>query len=285
MKTASNHFFAVADYDLAATLDCGQAFRWRRQENGWHGVIEGRWVGLRQHADGIAAETCEPQPDWRWLADYLQTEIDYPRVIASLPADAQLQSAVKAHRGLRLLRQPPWECLASFLLSSTKQIVQIRQIIELLCERFGERVASPDGAAPWFAFPTAQRLALASESELRGCKMGFRAAYLSAAACAVARGELELARLQQLPLETARERLMELDGVGEKIADCVLLFACGHEQAFPIDVWVARALRRYYFRGRNIPLPRLRAFAAQHWRGSGGYAQQYLFHYARMAGG
>ena len=94
-------------------------------------------------------------------------------------------------------------------------------------------------------------------------------------------GGIDLNELGKLPLKPAREQLMSLPGVGEKIADCVLLFAYGHENAFPIDVWVARALRKFYFRGRNIPLPRLREFAGRHWQGSGGYAQQYLFHFLR----
>ena len=112
--------------------------------------------------------------------------------------------------------------------------------------------------------------------------MGFRAPYLRAAARAVASGELQLDQLHAQPTAAARHQLMALAGVGEKIADCVLLFSGSHADAFPIDVWVARALRRHYFQGRNIPLPRLREFAARRWSGCGGYAQQYLFHHARQ---
>jgi N-glycosylase/DNA lyase len=183
-----------------------------------------------------------------------------------------------------LLRQPPWECLASFILSSTKQIVQIRQIIELLCEQFGDPVEGPQGNR-WRAFPSPSRLAAVSEAELRACKMGFRAKYLHIAAQVVTSGDLDLDQLKTIPPAEVRHRLMQLNGVGEKIADCVRLFAYGHADAFPIDVWVARALRQYYFRGRNIPLPRLRAFAADRWQGYGGYAQQYFFHHIRSQPG
>jgi N-glycosylase/DNA lyase len=274
----------VPDYDLGSTLECGQAFRWRLSANGWEGMIDHRWVRLRQLPTGLAAETAVPVTDWNWLTHYLQTEINYAAMLAQYPDDAPLQTAFQRHRGLRLLRQPAWECLASFILSSTKQIVQIRQIIELLCRRFGEPVTAPS-AQTWWMFPSAARLAQTTESELRACKMGFRARYLHAAARAVAQGELDLPALGHQSCAAARARLLELPGVGEKIADCVLLFAFGFPEAFPIDVWVARALRQFYFRGRNVSLPHLRAFAAARWRSGGGYAQQYLFHHIRHSAG
>ena len=130
----------VRDYDLAATLDSGQAFRWQPCNDSWVGVVGQRWVRLTQRHNGIRAETAGPVADWQWLRDYLQTETDLAAVLKTFPDDAPLRDAVAACRGLRVLRQDPWECLASFILSSTKQIVQIRQITALLCERFGESI-------------------------------------------------------------------------------------------------------------------------------------------------
>ncbi len=274
-----------SDYDLAATLDCGQAFRWRQTERGWTGMIGARPVCLRANGPGLEAETPEPVPDWHWLTGYLQTDVDLLEIHRTFPDDPPMRAAVAACRGLRLLRQDPWECLASFILSSTKQIVQIRQIVESLCARFGEERPGPGpGPAAARTFPSAARLATLSEAELRACKMGFRAPYLLAAARSVAAGELALARLGTLPADAARAQLMQLPGVGPKIADCVLLFAYGFQDAFPLDVWMLRALRQLYFRGRTVKLPRLRRFAAGHFGPYGGYAQQYLFHYIRNAG-
>jgi len=226
----------VRDYDLAATLDSGQAFRWHPYNDSWIGVIGQRWVRLTQMRDGIRAETAGPVADWLWLRDYLQTETDLVAVLKTFPDDAPMRDAVAACRGLRVLRQDPWECLASFILSSTKQIVQIRQIVALLCERFGEPIARP--AATWerrrlagpqyhdepvrspagrqrsqdtlsppngesnemrgashskenhlyYSFPSAKRLAITTEAELRSCKMGFRAPHLLAAARQIADG-------------------------------------------------------------------------------------------------
>src|SRR5436190_1120831 len=164
---ARQHLFRVRDYDLAATLASGQAFRWREIACVWEGVVKGCWVQLRQADDGIAAQTASPVEAWPWLADYLQIEIDLASVLLSFPDDEPMRIAVNACRGLRLLRQEPWECLASFILSSTKQIVQIQQIVSLLSERFGSPLLVPGGHEPVYSFPAAERLAAATEGELR----------------------------------------------------------------------------------------------------------------------
>jgi len=131
----------IRDYDLAATLDSGQAFRWQPCGDSWTGVIGRRPVRLTSLRDGIRAQTAGPVADWQWLRDYLQTNVDMAAVLRTFPDDAPMRDAVAACRGLRVLRQDPWECLASFILSSTKQIVQIRQIVALLCERYGEPIS------------------------------------------------------------------------------------------------------------------------------------------------
>jgi N-glycosylase/DNA lyase len=273
--------FAVRDYDLSATLASGQVFRWRLQDRWWAGVIGTHWVRLRSDPSSITAETAEPITDWDWLADYLQLRLDLSAVMRSFPDDEPMRAAVDACRGLRLLRQDPWECLASFILSSTKQIVQIRQITSLLCERYGEPLSAVPGWPAAFAFPSPARLARVTQAELRACKMGFRAPYLLATASLIAGGQFELARLHPLPVEVARAELMKLPGVGRKIADCVLLFAYGFESAFPVDVWVTKALRQLYFPRRKVSLQHLHRFAATHFGPRAGYAQQYLFHYMR----
>jgi len=192
-----------------------------------------------------------------------------------------MRQAVAACPGLRLLRQEPWECLASFILSSTKQIVQIRQIVARLCEQFGEPCQGDARPCPSRAFPTPERIAAATEQELRDCKMGFRAPSLLAAAREIADGTLDLEKIRTLDYAGARAELMKLRGVGGKIADCVLLFAYGFDGAFPVDVWIERALQELYFPRRRASEKRLRHFAATHFGPHAGYAQQYLFHYMR----
>ena len=322
----------VRNYDLAATLDSGQVFRWQKENESWVGVVGNQFVRLTPTPAGILAETPAAVADWQFLREFLQTEVNLADVLKSFPNDEPMRTAVAACPGLHLLRQDPWECLASFILSSTKQIVQIRQIIALLCDRFGEPVAdtalmggtglwpvvsgvSPetvencgqtlaqtsnqkrtnlkeirrdagfDGrdarATHWKTFPTPQRLAAATEAELRDCKMGFRAPSLLAAAREIAEGRFDLERIRHLPHAEARAELMKLRGVGGKIADCVLLFAYGFDSAFPVDVWIERAMQQLYFPRRRASEQRLRRFAATHFGPHAGYAQQYLFHYMR----
>ena len=297
--------FPVRDYDLAATLTSGQTFRWQQTGDAWDGVIHGRWLRLRQltspplssssSLSHIEATITLPDDDWRWLTNYLRLDDDHAAALASFPDDAPMRAATAHCRGLRLLRQEPWECLASFILSSTKQIVQIQQCVALLCERYGDLLREPpgEGTGPTccrpgpptrrasFSFPPALRLAAATEAELRSCKIGFRAAYLRDAARRVSSGMLDLAALPGLPLEEARAALMECHGVGRKIADCVLLFSLGFDTAFPIDVWVERALQQLYFPKRRVKRARLERFAATHFGPHAGLAQQYLFHYLR----
>ena len=200
--------FDVRDYNLAATLACGQAFRWERCGEAWNGVVGARRVRLCAGQGAITAEAAGPVPDWDWLRDYLQLDLDLDAVVRTFPDDEPMRAATTACRGLRLLRQDPWECLASFILSSSKQIVQIRQVITTLCERYGQALVVPGAGAPAYAFPSAARLAETSEAELRACKMGFRAPFLLATARRVAGGEFDLARVGNLPVENARAALI-----------------------------------------------------------------------------
>jgi len=251
-------------------------------DGGWESVIHQRWVRLVEGRGGITASTVtrDAAADWTWLIDYLQLNVDLRSVQQSFPADEHMKTAVAECRGLRLLKQEPWECLASFILSSTKQIVQIQQIVALLCERFGEPVRS-QRAAPWFSFPIVERIAALSEAELRCCKMGFRAPYLKCTAEMILRDEVNLESIRTMDVSTARAELMRFPGVGRKIADCVLLFAYGFQQAFPVDVWVLKAIKQLYFPRRCPNAKKVLKFTESYFRPNAGYAQQYLFHYMR----
>jgi N-glycosylase/DNA lyase len=285
--SATEILLPVRDYHLAATLDSGQVFRWQLDGESWVGVLGKQVLRLAQTPAGIHARAAAPVTDWNFLREFLQTDVNLAAILASFPDDEPMRAAIAHCHGLRLLRQDPWECLASFILSSTKQIVQIRQIITLLCTRFGEPCESNTFvAAPWrrgvaATFPSPQRLAACSEAELRDCKMGFRAPSLLAAARAITDGKFDLEKIRTLDHLTAQSELMKLRGVGKKIADCVLLFAYGFDAAFPVDVWVERALQELYFPRRRASHKRLLKFAATHFGPHAGYAQQYLFHYMR----
>jgi N-glycosylase/DNA lyase len=270
----------VSDFALASTVECGQAFRWSRTADCWfEGVVGRRVIRLRQHPNSVEWES-RPRADEKVVARYLALDVSLPDILATFPNDPLLREAVKDHHGLRVIRQESWECLASFIASSSKQIVQIRQIVDLLARRFGEPVSDIH-----HAFPSVAAVAGATHQQLWDCKLGFRAKNLLAAARLIDSGKLDLDSLSAIEYGHALEELIKLPGVGEKIANCTLLFACGFNQAFPIDVWIERALRRIYFDGKKrVAARELREFARTHFGPHAGWAQQYLFFSERLLG-
>ena len=267
---------AAGDLDLDATLGCGQVFHWVREGAGWLGAVGDAPVYLEQNGGRLLVSAGSAELAARYLA------LDHPlaEIHASFPADPAMTAAAEFCRGLRIVRQPAWESVATFITSAMKQVAHIAQISHTLRRRFGERLEWQ--GRELFAYPTPAALARLSEAQLRECALGFRAKNLLGAARMIAEGALDLAAVALLDDTTARAELCRLPGVGEKVANCALLFGFGRVRAFPIDVWIARVLRELYFkRKRKVTSPRLREFAATYFGPYGGYAQQYLFHHAR----
>jgi N-glycosylase/DNA lyase len=263
--------------DLEATLTSGQSFSWKRNADGrWRGWIEGRPCLVWRHDEILRA--AGPELTHAAVARYFGLDQPVREIFATFPNDPWLERAREFSPGLRVLRQEPWETLCNFICSALKQIVQIAQINHELRQALGE----PLGASELHAFPTAARLAHATEAQLRECRLGFRARHLFVAARQIAQGEVSLEKVESMPTPEARETLMRIQGVGEKVANCVLLFAYGRLEAFPVDVWVERVLRQLYFKGsQRVKLARMVEFSETHFGPHGGYAQQFLFHWIR----
>ena len=215
------------------------------------------------------------------VARYLALDHPLPEILRHFSSDPAIKLAVEYCRGLRIIRQPHWECLATFLTSALKQVQHIRAISLAIRNRFGRKLHR-DGMEV-FSYPRPEQVAEIPVEKLLECKLGFRAANLIATAKMVASGAVDLEALRELSTEEARAALCELPGVGEKIANCVLLFAYDRLDAVPIDVWIARVLNEVYFAGRTkVPLRELKSFAAEYFGSYAGYAQQYLFHHWRL---
>ena len=275
------------DFDLALTLDSGQTFHWEKEGPGFVGAIGERAVYVEQHGSALeirAGETSSPgsqQPGLPGIAAHYFA-LDHPlsEIYASLPDDPTMRAALGYCRGLRIMRPPRWECLATFITSAMKQVAHIRQISSALRKRFGTGLSICGTQA--YAFPSAEKLAGLTEKNLRNCGLGYRAKNLLATAQRVARAEADLESWRALPDDELRTQLLALPGVGPKVANCVMLFAYERLRAFPIDVWIERVLLRKYFpRRRRMTARQLREFTAKHFGENGGYAQQYLFHHAR----
>ncbi|HEY5742177.1 MAG TPA: DNA glycosylase [Terrimicrobiaceae bacterium] len=260
------------NFNLERTLESGQIFHAMREGNGWQILVDRTPLYVEQCGSLLRVHPGQEHLTRKYLA------LDHPlkKVYADFPSDAFSRAALDSCRGLRIIRQPKWECLATFITSPMKQVAHIRQISLQLRERYGDEV--PGSSVN--AYPTAVQLARASEQELRTCKLGFRAKNLLGAAIAVATETIDLDALAKVSTLEARDRLCRLPGVGRKVANCVLLFAYERLDVVPVDVWIARVLRA--MQKRSVPLRKLEELSNRQFGAYAGYVQQYLFHHARM---
>jgi N-glycosylase/DNA lyase len=264
-------------FSLEKTLNSGQVFHWVRCKGGFAGTIAEDVVYFEQNGETLSFVGTEESSVVRYLG------LDHPldEILNSFPDDAAMKLAAEYSVGIRIVRQPPWECLATFLTSAVKQVHQIRAMSLAIRHRFGRRLQCGDLCA--YSYPGPEILATVGSEQLIECKLGFRARNLLSTARMVAGGEIDLEAIRKLPTQEARRALVRLPGVGEKIANCVLLFAYERLDTIPIDVWIARVLSEAYFKGRGkIPMPEMKIFAANHFGAYAGYAQQYLFHHWRL---
>ncbi|MBI3087827.1 MAG: hypothetical protein HYY91_02950 [Candidatus Omnitrophica bacterium] len=270
------------DFSLRHTLECGQAFRWKftPATGAYYGFIAGAAVRVRQQHDHLAVETIDPNLTAGDVRRYFALDVDLGAILSSLDADAQIHEAIAKFRGLRVLRQDPWECLASFICSAFNNIARIEGMIERLSVHFGVPLAFNGFRGS--SFPSAEVLARVPERRLRELGLGFRAPYLKRTARLIAEGKLPLETLRRTDYVVTKSALLRCDGVGDKVADCVALFGLEKYEAFPVDLWIERAMR-YYFRDAKPTPARVHDFAWKHFGRYAGYAQQYLYHYVRTA--
>ena len=263
--------------DLELTLNSGQTFHWVREGEGWMGAIGAQATYLEQRDGELFVNAGAASVATNYLA------LDHPleEIYGTFPSDAVSQSALEFCRGMRILRQPKWEAVGTFITSSMKQVAHIAQISHTLRRKFGE--ALKWRSHPVYAYPTPTAFAGLEEADLRACALGYRAKNLLAAARLVAAGEVDLEGVARLEDCEAQKQLMRLPGVGEKVATCARLFGFERLRAFPVDVWIERVIREKYFEGSaKVTKNSIREFCASAFGPYGGYMQQYLFHHARL---
>lgn len=264
-----NHKIKKSNFDIRQTFLCGQCFRWKENPDGsFSGVAMGRRISITQDSESVILHGVEKADIPLWER-YFDIPADYGAYIECLSADPILRRAAECSHGIRILRQEPFETLISFIISQNNNIPRISGIIARLCENFGEPVG--DGE---YSFPSAQRLRGIMPDDLAPLRAGFRARYICDAVNRINSGEVSLDELYSLDTDAARDKLKAITGVGDKVADCVLLFAYHKLDAFPKDVWVKRIMSELYPNG----LPPCAA-------GIEGVAQQYLFDYVRNNNG
>jgi len=273
------------ELELKHTLECGQAFRWRREGEWYLGTVGEAALKVRKTAAGLEVRS-RPEVPAGFVRSYFRLDDDLEAILREISVDRHIRKAVGRYRGLRLLRQEPWECLVSYVASSASNIPKITRCIENLSRLCGERLELEGFET--YAFARPERLAAGGEAALRRCELGFRAGYIakiaSSLTAAGGSGHLTvegLRALRQVPAGEARQRLLEFHGVGDKVADCVLLFSLDKLDTFPVDRWVQRVAERLFFRGRKLTTRNVREWGRKHYGRYAGYAQEYLFHYMR----
>ncbi len=281
-------------FDLEASVHSGQSHRWRRDGQGaeWHwGIVYDNLVKIRSTglgpSEGVCLEFSPAVAGGRDLVPqverFFRLDDDVEGIHAAISRDPRVAEMVGLYPGLRLLRVDPWECMVSFICSANSNLARIHANVESIAEAYGRRL-EVDGHVR-STLPRPPELAEVGERRLRDLGLGFRAPYVAAAAEAVAGGALDLEALRRMAYPDAHQRLMELPGIGPKIADCILLHSLDQLEAFPVDVWVRRALREWYFDGRKSPPDgEMAAWARDHFGRWAGYAELYLFHGRRLMG-
>ena len=267
-------------FSLDQTLGCGQVFRWDRTPDGsWCGVVGDRVIRCRQNGPALSFTGA----DAPFIRHYFSLDLDLPAILESVDRDPFIHDAIHRCRGLRLIRQPPWECLCSYICATNTNIPAVRRRVAALAQQFGDTIK--EGEKTFFSFPDPSCISCTgTASALAECRLGYREPYVFKSACDTAARDSWTETIAALPYGEARRELMKFPGIGPKAADCVLLFAFQKFEAFPVDVWIRRLMREHYLpelpqdttlTGREYDA--IRTFARKHFGPYCGIAQEYIY--------
>lgn len=271
----------VSDFKISDIFLCGQCFRFNSvAENEYIGTAFGKTIRISQNGNCVILHSttmADFQNIWYKFFDF---DRDYSQLKAELlkDGDSIMESAIAYGGGIRILKQELWETIISFIISASNNIPRIKKIIELLCTNFGN--AHEYEGNTYYSFPDAQTISKLSEADLSVIRAGFRTKYILNCAKAVNSGEFDIDSLYSLDTPNAKKSLMSISGIGNKVSDCILLFALNRFDSFPVDVWIKRIMEYCYFENNEQSIPTVSEFANRKFGELGGIAQQYLFYYA-----
>lgn len=274
----------VEDFNIKHIFECGQCFRWKKEENeSYTGVAKGKILNVEEKGDKIYLNNTNLEDFNNIWHDYFDLGTNYTEIKNKLKEmDEYLDKATDFGWGIRVLKQDQWEMLISFIISSNNRIPMIQKAIDNLSKKFGKFIGEYNGKE-YYAFPTPQELSRASKEEIRACQTGFRDKYIKSTADAVANNNDNVYGYSMLDTEQCRKELLKFNGVGPKVCDCISLFGMQKYDTFPVDVWVKRVMQEFYV-DEDMSLPKIRAYALDKFGELAGFAQQYLFYYARELG-
>ncbi len=271
------------EFSLKDTLFSGQTFRWREEKDAFYGIVGDKVCKISQNGNSIILHDASESDFYGFWCGYFGFDTDYAEIRCAISADENVKKALDYCSGIHIMNQPLWETVISFIISANNNIPRIMGIIDRLSRKFGKPIQSPYGE--FYSFPTVQSLAEASVEDIHACGAGYRDVYIKKTAEMFFSGAFDEERLLSLPYKEAKKYIMTLPGVGPKVADCILLFAAGKEDAFPVDIWVRKVICNLYLGvedARSVPVNKVEKFAEEHFPKYRGYAQQVLFHYMRQ---
>jgi N-glycosylase/DNA lyase len=284
----------MSPLNLEYTLDCGQLFRWQKIDDWWYGVVADRVIKIKQNNEKLTFHFFPETKNHGFIESYLRLDDDLPSILSIISKDENIKQAINLFCGLRLCRQEPWECLISYICATYKSIPAIKKMINNLSRSFGKKLTVD--SYDFFTFPKPYTISQTCLKDMKNCGLGFRGERVLETAKLVNSGELSLESLKHLDYSEAKRELLRLPGVGHKVADCVLLFSLEKLEAFPVDVWLKRAVTILYSKhfessfikriaGKGSITPKeyetIGYFGREYFGNYAGYAQEYLFHYLR----
>ncbi|MBI3034147.1 hypothetical protein HYY72_03225 [Candidatus Woesearchaeota archaeon] len=262
----------AADFSLKHTLECGQIFRYELV-NGHYYLVAGDVVlKLAQDGSSLYYESSRRVSE-EFVRRLFRLDEDYESIIASISRDALIRKAIASSYGLRIIRQEPWECMISYICSSNSSVARVKGCTNSLSERFGRKIRLD--RMEFFSFPRK----IGGLDAIRECGLGYRSQHLFETLGMIDRKGLE--RLRYLKYADAKTELVRLRGIGEKVADCILLYSLGFTQAFPVDRWIKRVMQENYFGNNAASNSKISEYAIKYFGKNAGYAQQFLYHYTR----
>ena len=272
------------DFEPKHVFECGQCFRWLREDDGsYTGVVQGKVINVKKENDLIIFDNTNKEDFENIWFNYFDLGRNYGEIKKKLKViDEYLEKATEFGQGIRILQQDGWEMLISFIISANNRIPMIQRAINNLSERYGKFIDEYRGKK-YYAFPTPEELSKVSVEDIRACQTGFRDKYIKSVVDYVNENNEDVLSYRKLDTSECIKELVKFNGVGPKVADCIALFGMQKYDTFPVDVWVKRVMEEFYVED-NLSLPKIRKFALDKFGDLAGFAQQYLFYYARELG-
>lgn len=269
----------VGNFELDHIFECGQCFRWNKQTNGnYIGVAYGKVIEVEKNEAEVKIYNINEKEFNELWCDYFDLKRDYTAIKEKFKEDPLLKKSVDFGYGIRLLQQEPFELTISFIISANNRIPMIKRAINNLSKKWGKAIEYKNEM--YYTFPEVSALEEASIEDIESCGLGFRAKYVKDTVHRIFTGEVNLELIKSEEDDVCHEELKKLSGIGPKVSDCIMLFSMQKYSAFPVDVWVKRAMQFFYL-APDVSLPKIRAFARDKFQNLAGFAQQYLFYYAR----